>query len=87
MQIEEALPQVRVTKKADDPDGIVRVSIGNVPVTPLLPAGGYYVVYRGAKEQAIAALKVALMAMEAAAAHLGPGQEPSVQPDDGKRYA
>lgn len=73
---------VDIVKKADDPTGVVRVSLGGAK-----EIGGYYCVYRGSKEQAIACLEQALRAMKGMAKFLGQDREPDVQPDDGKRYA
>jgi hypothetical protein len=60
---------------------VVRVSLGGS-----LGIGGYYCVYRGRKEEAIACLKAALDSMLAMAQHLGDG-EPEISPDQGKKYA
>jgi hypothetical protein len=38
--------QVKITKKPDDADGKLRVSVGEQPC-------GYYCIYRGSKESAI----------------------------------
>jgi hypothetical protein len=75
------MPNIKITKKADDPLGVVRVSVGGGAVVD-----GYYCVYRGKKEEAIAALTQALEAMSKMAEVIG-DREPDVQPDDGKQYA
>jgi hypothetical protein len=72
---------VRVVKKADDPTTPCRVLLGaaiDLAESRLL---GYYCVYRGTKENAIAACEAALAALREL------DHEPPVAPDDGKRYA
>lgn len=64
-----------IVKKADDPLGIVRVSIGGT-------FGSYYCVYRGSKDQAVKAIESVLTGMRAMVEHLGPDEEPDTQPDD-----
>lgn len=81
MKIDDNINGVMIRKKADDPEGHVRVSIGGGP-----SMGGYYCVYRGTKEQAAQAIQAALRAMLYAIQELG-DQEPDISPDDGKRYA
>lgn len=78
------MPQldVHLIKKAADPLGVIRISIGGGHDT-----GGVYCVYRGSKESAIECLNLALLAMEAMASQLGPELEPDMQPEDGKRYS
>lgn len=75
--------QIRVIKKAADPLGIVRVSLGSGQ----MPEGAFvYCVYRGTKEEARDCLRVALGGLEALIDALG-DREPDIQPDDGKQYA
>lgn len=74
---------VRVVKRATDPTTPCRVSLGAVPAPARPgvcrggggPVLGWYCVYRGTKEQAIAACEEALKVLRAM-----PG-EPPVQPD------
>jgi hypothetical protein len=70
--------QVKITKKPDDPAGKARVSVGEQP-------GGYYCIYRGSKEAAIAGLEAALDAMKKMAAYLdaatGEPGEPETAPE------
>jgi len=73
--------EIKVTKKASDELGIVRVSLGGDAEL------GYYCVYRGTKEQAIECIAHALQAMEGMAEVLGPDREPDIQPDGGKQFA
>jgi hypothetical protein len=73
---------VKITKKADDPRGVVRVSVGGSP-----DIGGWYLVYRGSKEEAIQALSATLQALKTVAGAIGPDREPDISPDDGKQYA
>lgn len=70
--------EVRIIKKADDPLCPVRVSIGGDPDVD------YYCVYRGTKEGAIHALRMALYAMEGMAKQLREmGEtEPELSPED-----
>lgn len=75
------MSDIRITKKESDPDGILRVSIGGAQ------SMGYYLTYRGPKEEVIEALEAALKAIRAMAEYLGPDVEPDVMPDDGKKYA
>lgn len=79
--------QVKITKKPDDPAGVVRVSVGGGPAI-----NGYYCVYRGRKESAIEGLRAALKAMEAMAVYLDaatgePGEPETAPDDDRKKYA
>lgn len=70
---------VRVVKKADDPLTPTRVSLGSA----ILQDGqliGYYCVYRGTKEKAIACLETSLAALRALP------HEPAIRPDDEKRF-
>jgi hypothetical protein len=67
--------EVRIQKGADDPAGVSRVSVGGRPEI------GYYCVYRGTREEAIAALQMALEAMTAMAEHLRE-REPDPAPTD-----
>ncbi len=70
MSFKRAPIQTRIIKRADDPSGIVRLNVGGDPET-----AGYYCVYRGTREQAIAAL-------EHAAAGLRQRQrEPEISPE------
>jgi hypothetical protein len=76
---------VRVVKKADDPTSPIRVSIGAAIAPPDSPHPGelmgYYCVYRGTKELAIAACEAALAGLKNLKV------EPPIQPDEGKKYA
>ena len=76
--------QIKVTKKADDAEGIVRVSVGGL-AAPM--ENGVYCVYRGPLDTAIAATEAALGALKGIREFLGPDKEPDIQPDDGKKYA
>lgn len=73
--------EVIITKKADDPV-CLRISIGGGE-----KVGGYYLSYRGTKEDAIAGLETALASMRALAKNLGPGREPDIAPNGGKLYS
>ena len=77
--------QVKITKKPDDANGKLRVSVGEQP-------GGYYCIYRGNKEAAIEGLRAALKAMELMAKYLDaatgePGEPETAPDDDRKKYA
>lgn len=74
---------VRVVKKATDPECPTRVSMGGSI------DDGYYCTYRGTKEDAILCIKAALRAMEGMAEFVEShgAKEPDVEPDDGKKYA
>lgn len=76
--------EASITKKADDPAGIVRVSVGGLGAE--IP-NGVYVVYRGSKENAIEALRIALRSMEGVAAKLGPDHDLEIEPDNGKQFS
>jgi hypothetical protein len=81
---DETLPfnvNVKIQKKSDDPDGCIRVSTGGGETE-----GGYYVVYRGSKEEAIKCLESCLGAIKAMARKIGT-QELAIEPDEGKKYA
>ena len=73
----EQAMKVLIKKKADDPTCTVRVSVGGGSAE-----GGVYCVYRGDPSNAIAALDSALCALREMGA-----KEPSISPDDGKKYA
>lgn len=77
---------VSVTKKAEDPIAPCRVSLGAVLAPPDAPDPpdtiiGFYCVYRGTKETAIAACHAAIAALTRLPA------EPAISPDDGKGHA
>ena len=76
--------EIKLTKKADDPEGVVRVSIGGLggPIPD-----GLYCVYRGSLDKAIAATAASLGALKEVRKSLGPDKEPDIEPDDGKKYA
>lgn len=80
MKTEDGM-EIKILKKADDPDGIVRVSLGGGPAM-----GGFYCVYRGTKEEALQAMRIATLALHVMAKQLG-DKEPGISPDEGKRYA
>lgn len=71
---------VRITKKADDPITPTRVSLGAALMGDG-HLGGYYCVYRGTREAAVACVEAALAALKALPA------EPAIAPDEGKRFA
>lgn len=77
---ETELTPVHITKKANDPDNLVRISIGGKPDI------GYYLLYRGTKEEAIVAIRRSLKVLENMSARLGNGELP-VSSDNGKKYA
>ncbi len=68
------LIEVKVLKKADDPKGVTRVSIGGGP-----EFGGWYCVYRGSKRAAIRAVADALDALREM------DGEPEITPEDVKQ--
>ena len=85
---------VSITKKpADTEYNICRISIGGGTSMPDMQGyppgiGGYYLVYRGRKEDCIDALETVLAAMKNMAAEVGPyGSEPPLDPERGKRFA
>jgi hypothetical protein len=63
---------VSLSKKSDDPSGVCRVSIGGLGGN--IPAG-VYCVYRGTKEQAIAALTATIKVLSSL------DKEPDIEPD------
>lgn len=70
--------EIKIIKKADDmtfKEKVLRVSLGGNP------AFGYYVTYRGTKEECIKLIEDCLNAMKAL------DKEPEISPDDGKQYA
>jgi len=75
---------LKIIKKADDPVGITRVSLG----MGLDPDGHTfaYCVYRGTKEETEKCLGLVLKSIQAMITLLG-DKEPDVEPDDGKQYA
>ena len=73
--------KVHVIKRADDPTGTVRVSVGGHGLIP----GAAYCVYRGRRKDAIDILSAALVELESAEET---GKlEPKISPDNGKQYA
>lgn len=69
---------IRILKKTADPSGVNRIAIGGSR-----NLGGYFLVYRGTKEEAREALQLGLIAMEKMCAELGPDHEPEITPDSG----
>ena len=62
---------VRIVKKADDPLGVVRVSVGGGA-----RIGGVYCVYRGALAEAVECLETALAVLRTMR------QEPEIEQDE-----
>jgi hypothetical protein len=73
-------PPVTITKKADDPAGILRISLGGDSEI------GFYCEYRGTKEAAADALLLAAKAMALLVVAYG-AEEPAIVSDEGKKFA
>jgi hypothetical protein len=73
-------PPVTITKKPDDPAGILRISLGGDSEI------GFYCDYSGSKEQAADALLLAAKAMALLVVAYGT-EEPAIVSDDGKKFA
>ncbi len=67
--------KIVIQKQPDDPEGIIRVSLGGIP-----GAGGYCV-YRGTKEEAIELMSLMRLALAKMAELLG-DKEPDTVPDE-----
>lgn len=70
--------EIKIIKKADDltfGEKVLRVSLGGNPMI------GYYVTYRGTKNECIKLMEDCLRAMKIL------DKEPEISPDDGKQYA
>jgi len=83
----QRLCQVNLVKKADDENGFGRVSLGGPIAHPTDDVDGFYCTYRGNLDQAIVIVQAALIALTAWKASHPHGEEPPIEPEEGKQFA